>query len=152
MHGELITRLTARGLTVAVAESLTGGLLCAELTEVPGASAVVRGGVVAYSTDLKASLLGVPEELLESVGAVDADVALEMARGVAVRLGSDIGISTTGVAGPDIQDGKPLGTVFIACVWGGKHRVQELSLAGTRNEIRALTVQSALSLLAGMIL
>lgn len=151
MYGELIARLASRGLTVAVAESLTGGLLCAELTEVPGASAVVRGGVVAYATDLKASLLDVPGDLLDSVGAVDGDVALAMATGVAARLGADIGISTTGVAGPDPQDGKAVGTVFIACVWGDKRSVQELSLAGTRNEIRALTVQSALSLLSSVI-
>lgn len=151
MHGELIARLASRGLTVAVAESLTGGLLCAELTEVPGASAVVRGGVVAYATDIKASALGVPEQLLSEVGAVDSNVAIAMAAGVAHKLGADIGLSTTGVAGPDPQDGKPVGTVFIACVWGEKHTVQELSLAGTRNEIRALTVQSALSLLSSVI-
>ena len=151
MHGELIARLASRGLTVAVAESLTGGLLCAELTEVPGASAVVRGGVVAYATDIKASALGVSEQLLSEVGAVDRDVAVAMATGVARKLGADIGLSTTGVAGPDPQDGKPVGTVFIACVWGEKHTVQELSLVGTRNEIRALTVQSALSLLSSVI-
>lgn len=151
MHGELIARLATRGLTVAVAESLTGGLLCAELTEVPGASAVVRGGVVAYATDVKASALDVPRDLLNSVGAVDADVALAMAAGVATRLGADIGISTTGVAGPDPQDGKAVGTVFIACVWGEKSTVEELSLTGTRNEIRALTVQAALFLLTSVI-
>mgnify|MGYP000045871723 CR=1 FL=1 len=151
MHGELIARLASRGFTVAVAESLTGGLLCAELTEVPGASAVVRGGVVAYAADIKASALGVSEQLLSDVGAVDGDVALAMATGVAHKLGADIGLSTTGVAGPDQQGGKPVGTVFIACVWGEKHTVQELSLVGTRNEIRALTVQSALSLLSSVI-
>jgi nicotinamide-nucleotide amidase len=148
---ELIERLTHSGLTVAIAESLTGGLLCAALTEVPGASAVIRGGVVAYATNLKASMLGVPHELLDTVGAVDADVALEMAAGVASKLGADIGISTTGVAGPEPQDGKAVGTVFIACVWGKKRIVEELSLSGTRNEIRSLTVHAALRMLASAV-
>ncbi|MEG0298438.1 MAG: CinA family protein [Aurantimicrobium sp.] len=151
MTVELIERLTHRGLTVAIAESLTGGLLCAALTEVPGASAVIRGGVVAYATDLKASMLDVPNELLDTVGAVDADVALEMAAGVASKLGADIGISTTGVAGPEPQDGKAVGTVFIACVWGKKRVVEELSLSGTRNEIRSLTVHAALRMLASAV-
>jgi len=148
---ELIGHLTKRGLTVSVAESLTGGLLCAALTEAPGASAVIRGGVVAYATDLKASELGVPQEILAIRGAVDPDVALEMAAGVATKLGSDIGLSTTGVAGPDPQDGKAVGTVFIACVWGKKRVVEELSLSGTRNEIRSLTVHAALRLLSSVI-
>ena len=151
MTVELIERLTHRGLTVAIAESLTGGLLCAALTEVPGASAVIRGGVVAYATDLKASMLDVPHELLDTVGAVDADVALEMAAGVASKLGADIGISTTGVAGPEPQDGKAVGTVFIVCVWGEKRVVEELSLSGTRNEIRSLTVHAALRMLASTV-
>ncbi|MEK7662965.1 MAG: nicotinamide-nucleotide amidohydrolase family protein [Actinomycetota bacterium] len=151
MTVELIERLTHRGLTVAIAESLTGGLLCAALTEVPGASAVIRGGVVAYATDLKASMVDVPNELLDTVGAVDADVALEMAAGVASKLGADIGISTTGVAGPEPQDGKAVGTVFIACVWGKKRVVEELSLSGTRNEIRSLTVHAALRMLASAV-
>jgi nicotinamide-nucleotide amidase len=148
---DLIERLTQRGLTVAVAESLTGGLLCAALTEVPGASAVVRGGVVAYATELKASVLNVSEELLASKGAVDAEVALQMAAGVAASLGADIGLSTTGVAGPEPQDGKAVGTVFIACVWGQKRAVEELSLSGTRNEIRSLTVHAALRMLASVV-
>lgn len=148
---ELIERLSERGITVALAESLTGGLLCAALTEVPGASAVVRGGVVAYATELKASILGVSSELLATHGAVDGDVALGMAVGAAARLGADIGLSTTGVAGPEPQDGKAVGTVFIACVWGNKRSVEELSLSGTRNEIRSLTVHAALRLLASMV-
>lgn len=151
MTTELIGHLTERGLSVSVAESLTGGLLCAALTEAPGASAVIRGGVVAYATDLKSSILGVSQELLASRGAVDPDVALEMAAGIARKLGSDIGLSTTGVAGPEPQDGKAVGTVFIACVWGTKRVVEELSLSGTRNEIRSLTVHTALRLLTTVI-
>jgi nicotinamide-nucleotide amidase len=148
MHSELIDRLAARGLTLAVAESLTGGLLCAALTEVPGASAVVRGGVVAYATDLKSRLLGVDEDLLASQGPVNAETALAMAEGVARKLGADIGLSTTGVAGPEPQGGKSVGTVFIACSWGNTHEVEELLLSGTRNEIRSLTVHHVLALLA----
>ena len=108
--------LTEHGRTVAVAESLTGGLVVAALVGVPGASKVVRGGVVAYMTDLKASLLGVDADLLARVGAVHGDVALAMARGVAVLLGADYGVATTGVAGPDPQDGHPVGEVWTA-VW-----------------------------------
>ena len=151
MTTELIGHLTERGLSVSVAESLTGGLLCAALTEAPGASAVIRGGVVAYATDLKSSMLSVSQELLASRGAVDPDVALEMAAGIARKLGSDIGLSTTGVAGPEPQDGKAVGTVFIACAWGEKHSVEELSLSGTRNEIRSLTVHAALRMLASVV-
>ena len=115
---QAVRLLTQQGRTVAVAESLTGGLVVAALVGVPGASKVVRGGVVAYMTDLKASLLGVDEALLARVGPVDPDVAAAMARGVAVRLGADYGVATTGVAGPDPQDGHPVGEVHVA-VWDG---------------------------------
>jgi nicotinamide-nucleotide amidase len=103
-------------LTVAVAESLTGGRVAAALTAVPGASAVLRGSVTAYATDLKASLLGVDAALLSRVGAVDGEVARQMAVGVRRVCGADLGIATTGVAGPEGQDGKPVGTVFVAVV------------------------------------
>ena len=97
---DLVAELTRRGLTIAVAESLTGGLLVAELIAVPGASLVVRGGVVAYATDLKEELLGVDAALLAASGPIHPDVARQMADGVRRRLGADIGISTTGAAGP----------------------------------------------------
>ena len=113
---QVVRLLTQQGRTVAVAESLTGGLVVAALVGVPGASKVVRGGVVAYMTDLKASLLDVDPDLLARVGAVDPDVAVAMARGVAVRLDADYGLATTGVAGPDPQDGQPVGRLFTA-VW-----------------------------------
>jgi nicotinamide-nucleotide amidase len=106
---------------------------------------------VAYATELKASVLDVSEDLLASKGAVDAEVALQMADGVAANLGADIGLSTTGVAGPEPQDGKAVGTVFIACVWGQKRSVEEFSLSGTRNEIRSLTVHAALRMLASVV-
>ena len=100
------------GQSVACAESLTGGLVCGALTEVPGASAVVRGGVVSYATDVKAGVLGVDPGLLASLGAVNAEVARQMAQGVPV-LASDWGLATTGVAGPDPRTGRPWGL----CSW-----------------------------------
>ncbi len=109
-----MTLLTERGQTVAVAESLTGGLLAASLVEVTGASVVFRGGIVAYATDLKSALLDVPAGLLERYGAVHADVASAMAEGVRRRLDATFGVATTGVAGPDPADGQPVGTVHIA--------------------------------------
>ncbi len=111
---QIVDLLTARGQTVAVAESLTGGLVAAALTSIPGASVVVRGGIVAYATDLKAALLGVPADLLARHGPVDPGVAAAMAAGVRARLGACYGVATTGVAGPGPADGKPQGTVFIA--------------------------------------
>lgn len=145
----LVARLTSAGWTVATAESLTGGLLCARLVDVPGASVVVRGGVVAYATELKAELLGVDAGLLAARGAVDPDVALAMATGVRQRLSADWGMATTGVAGPDPQDGLPPGTVYVA-VRGpdGDGVVRRLALTGDRPAIREGTVTAALGLLA----
>jgi nicotinamide-nucleotide amidase len=144
----LLAALEARGETVAVAESLTGGLVTARLVDVPGASAVVRGGVVAYATELKGSLLGVDPELLARVGAVDAQVAEQMALGVRERLGATWGVATTGVAGPDPQDGKPPGTVYIAAAGSAVCVVRELALPGDRSAVRAAAVDAVLLLLA----
>ena len=143
----IIARLSARGQSVATAESLTGGLLAAALTGIPGASAAFRGGIVAYATELKAVLLGVDPGLLGRHGAVSAEVAGAMAGGVAARLGATFGVSTTGVAGPDRAEGKPAGTVFIAATAGRQPRVQRLALDGGRNDIRRETVTAALALL-----
>ncbi|QBI53256.1 CinA family protein [Streptomonospora litoralis] len=141
--------LKAAGATLATAESLTGGLIGAALTGVPGASAVYRGGVAVYATDLKARLLEVPYDLLEARGAVDPDVARAMAQGVRTALAADFGLAVTGVAGPDPQDGKPAGTVFAAvCGPGGGCRVSEFGLTGDRAHIRAATADQALRLLA----
>jgi PncC family amidohydrolase len=144
---EVIDLLRARGGTIAVAESLTGGMLAAALTAIPGASAAVRGGVVAYATDLKAALLGVPAALLDRHGAVHPDVARAMADGVAGRLGATVGAATTGVAGPDPQDGQPVGTVYIAVSVGGDTTVRSLALSGGRQQIRQATVERSLDLL-----
>lgn len=140
-----------RGLTIGVAESLTGGLLCAALTAVPGASSVVRGGVVAYATDRKAAVLGVSEELLEARGAVDPDVALAMARGVCTVMGTDVGLATTGVAGPDPQDGQPVGRVYLALVAPELHWVLNPDLNGDRDEIREQSVRRLLELAAELL-
>lgn len=110
---EVVERLTCAGATVAVAESLTGGAVVASLVAVPGASAAVRGGVVAYATDLKAALLGVPPEMLDAHGPVHPDVARAMADGARTRLSADYGVATTGVAGPDPQGEAP-GTFHVA--------------------------------------
>lgn len=140
----LLHALARRGWTVAVAESLTGGLLVATLVSVPGASSLVRGGVIAYATDLKHHLLGVDDTLLDTRGAVDPEVARQMAAGVHDRLGADVGVSTTGVAGPDPQDGQAVGTVFIGIRTPETSVVVPLELAGTRAEVRAETVRRAL--------
>ena len=146
---DVIALLTARGLTIAVAESLTGGLLVAELIRTPGASAVVSGGVVAYNTALKHSVLGVDAALLLARGAVDPQVAEQMAAGVRSALAvdgraADIGISTTGVAGPEPQDGQPVGTVYLgfAMATGVSHVA--LRLSGSRDDIRNAVVSESL--------
>jgi nicotinamide-nucleotide amidase len=143
----VVAELTLRARTVATAESLTGGLVSAALTGVPGASAVVRGGVVAYSTEVKASVLGVDADLLAHAGAVDASVAEHMAAGARARMGADYGLATTGVAGPDPAEGKPVGRVFVAVAGPGTSRVQALDLSGDRAGIRAQTVLAVLRLL-----
>ena len=143
---EVVAALVAASRTIATAESLTGGLVCAALTDVPGASAVVRGSVVAYATELKAQVLGVDADLLAAGGAVQAEVARQMAAGVCRVLGSDVGVATTGVAGPDPQDGRAVGTVFVAVAFEDKVVVRELALTGDRASIRRETVSHALSL------
>ncbi|QKW09541.1 CinA family protein [Streptomyces sp. NA04227] len=145
---EALRLLRSRGETLAVAESLTGGLVAADLTAVPGASRAFRGSVTPYATELKHRLLGVDAEILRARGAVDPEVALQMARGVREALDADWGIATTGVAGPEPQDGQPVGTVFVA-VRGplGEGKVAALRLKGDRAEIRRESARSVLALL-----
>lgn len=143
------------GRTVATAESLTGGLLAATLTQVPGSSAVVRGGLIVYATDLKHSLAGVDARMLELRGPVDPLIAIELAKGARAKCGADFGIGLTGVAGPDPQDGKAVGTVYVALA--GPEGEASLStepgpndgLTGStdRERIRLLAVRMALNLL-----
>ena len=148
---QVITLLRSAGQTVAAAESLTGGLVMAGLTTVPGASYAVRGGVVSYATDLKAALLGVPRAMLDEHGAVYPGVAAAMADGVRQRLIATFGVATTGVAGPDPQDGQPVGTVHIAVSAEEDTVVRTLALDGDRDRIRRLAVERSLALLLGRI-
>ena len=143
----VVALLRELDLSVGTAESLTGGLVCAALTSVPGASTVVRGGVVAYASEVKADLLGVDPELLAREGAVCEPVAAQLADGIRRVLGCAVGVSTTGVAGPDPADGRPVGTVFVGAggPWG--ILVDELALTGDREEIRTASVLAALTLL-----
>jgi nicotinamide-nucleotide amidase len=158
----LIARLAAASMTVASAESLTGGLLSALLTEVPGSSAVVRGGLVVYATDLKHSLAGVDQGLLDERGPVDPDVAVALARGVRTACGASIGLGLTGVAGPDPQHGVEVGTWYVALAGVSAsgipierlvtHRSdrQEADHA-TRAGIRSAAVRAAVGLLVDLV-
>ncbi len=146
--------LVAQGLSVAVAESCTGGLVAARLTERPGASAYLRGGIVAYANDVKETLAGVPAELIETHGAVSAEVAQALAMGARERLGADIGIGVTGVAGPDGGTAeKPVGTVWIAIAGpDGRTLVRRSDQRGSRGDIRERSVIVALHLLRRLLL
>lgn len=147
-----LEHLQRRGWTLGVAESLTGGMLAASLISVPGASATVVGAIVAYATPLKHSLLGVDAALLAEHGPVHPEVARQMAEGVRRAVGvdgrdADVGISTTGIAGPESPDGQPVGTVFVGVSTPGGSRVLTLRLEGDRDAIRAETVRRALGAL-----
>ncbi len=149
LSARIIELLVARHYTIAVAESLTGGLLVAELIRTPGASAVVYGGVVTYNTELKHTVLGVSAEVLALHGAVHPDVAAQMAVGVRSHLAvagqpAYIGISTTGVAGPDPQDGQPVGAVYLGFAIGHEVRTKHLQLEGSREAIRSAVVYESL--------
>lgn len=141
--------LKDRGLTVGTAESCTGGLLAKLLTDLPGSSAVFRGGVVSYTNGVKAGLLGVPQDLLDRYGAVSPQVAEAMARGAKAALGCDIALSTTGVAGPDADDrGNPIGLVYLGLAWGDQCRITEFRAGPVERErVRRQAAQTALDLL-----
>jgi nicotinamide-nucleotide amidase len=156
--------IAMQGRTLATAESITGGQLGATITSIPGASQIFRGGVIAYATDLKSELLGVSNSVLADGGAVQAQVALEMATGAAVKLNADFGLAVTGVAGPASQDGHLPGTVFVACVMRDEQgsvidsSVDELHLfpesddpREARAQVREETVAAALELLLTML-
>lgn len=143
----VIAALLARGETLATAESLTGGLVGAMFTAAPGVSAVYRGGVIAYATELKAALLGVDADHLRRAGAVDPETARQMAVGVRDRLGAQWGLATTGVAGPDRQEGKPVGTVHVAVAGPDGTSVRSLQLSGSRKQVRAQAARAAIELL-----
>lgn len=157
---ELIAAMSRRQLTLASAESLTGGLLTALLTEVPGSSAVVRGGLVVYATELKHTLAGVDNALLAERGPVDPDVALALADGARITCGAEVGVGLTGVAGPDRQHGIAVGTWYVALSRaGGRDIVSHLSgqngsspaAGATRAQVRNAAVRAAIGLLAGLV-
>lgn len=142
----VLATLVERRLTLATMESCTGGLLANLLTDVPGSSAAFRGGLVSYATDLKVRW-GVPEETVARNGVISAETALAMAEGVRSYLNTDVGIGITGVAGPDEQEGKPVGTVHIAVASGGRSSATRQSFRGARSEIKWRAAITALNLL-----
>ncbi|MDQ4055663.1 MAG: CinA family protein [Actinomycetota bacterium] len=137
--------LESREATVSSAESLTGGRLATALTEVPGSSSTFKGGVVAYATEMKVALLGVPQEVVDTHGVVSAECAEAMAQGVRSLTGATYGVSTTGVAGPASQEGKPPGTVFIGLAGPDGVTSVALELEGERSEITQQTLDAALA-------
>ncbi|MCW2798775.1 MAG: competence protein [Aeromicrobium sp.] len=145
LASEAVDGLREAGATVATAESLTGGLVCATLVSVPGASDVVLGGIVAYSPQAKIDLLGVDSALIASHGTVDSEVAAQLAIGARERFGSTYGLSTTGVAGPDPSEGKSVGTVHIAVAGPQGVRTTDLQLDGDRDTVRKGAVAALLS-------
>ncbi|MFI5718418.1 CinA family protein [Nocardia sp. NPDC051750] len=140
---ELVAALRAGGRTVATAESLTAGLVAATIAGVPGASAVLRGGLVVYATDLKQHLAGVSEQVLATEGPVAASTAEQLAVGARTRCGADWGLALTGVAGPDPQDGIEVGTVFLGLAGPGHTEVMRLKLTGDRWNIRSTATRTA---------
>jgi nicotinamide-nucleotide amidase len=145
--GALLSVLAQRGWRLGTAESLTGGMVGAAITAVPGASVSYMGGVIGYTDREKTALLGVPAELLKQRGAVSAEVAEAMAQGCRERLNVQVGLATTGVAGPASDDrGTPVGTVFVACATPRACTVERLLLDGDRLHIRVESTRAALRL------
>ena len=144
----LIQALTERHLTVATCESLTGGMICAALVDVPGASKVVRGGLITYQTDVKTLLAHVEEGLIAQYGVVSAEVAKAMAQGAREKLHADIAISATGMASPGGEADPPAGTVFVGLASARGVRAIPLHLTGDRMSIRRATVEQAIQAIA----
>ena len=139
-----IEALKEKGLTVATCESLTGGLICATLVDVPGASAVVRGGFITYQTDMKPLLAGVDAALIREKGVVSEEVAKAMAEGTRARLGVDIAVSATGMASPGGAEEPPAGTVFVGVSTKDGAYAIPLDLEGDRQSVRRQTVEQAI--------
>jgi nicotinamide-nucleotide amidase len=144
LAAEAVQQALASGRTVATAESLTAGMVSAVLADTPGASGMLQGGVVAYQNSVKDAVLHVPADLLARAGSVDADVARAMAAGARTVLGADVGLSTTGVAGPDAHDGKPVGRVYIGIATAAGTAGFEYSFTGSRPDIRGAACAAAL--------
>lgn len=141
---EAIALLQARGLTVGTCESLTGGMICSTLVDVPGASKVVRGGLITYQTDTKTLLADVDAALIADKGVVSGEVARAMAEGARARLGVDIAVSATGMASPGDENDPPAGTVYVGLASEKGVRAIPLQLTGNRQEIRQQTVEQAI--------
>lgn len=148
----IVAGYTARGLTLALAETDTGGMAGGYITSVPGSSKVFPGAVVAYANRAKMRLLGVPEELLRSHGAVSAECAIAMAAGARAALGAAVGVAATGIAGPTGGNpGKPIGTVFVAIDRDGEQRAERHTFSGDRQEVRAAFAGAMLRLAASVL-
>jgi nicotinamide-nucleotide amidase len=147
----LVALLTARGQTVATAESLTAGLLAATLAGVPGASAVLVGGLITYTVETKIALAGVPRTLLDEVGPVAAPTAAALAEGARDRCAATWGVGLTGVAGPEPHGGHPVGTVYLGLAGPGSAEVAELRLDGSRWDIRLAAVHQAINRLSALV-
>jgi len=147
LAGDTVARAVQRGLTVATAESLTAGMVAAVLADIPGASAMLQGGIIAYANSVKSAVLGVPPAVLDAVGSVDGQVAAAMAAGARTSCGADVGVSTTGVAGPEEHDGKAVGTVHIGIATAAGTTSFDYHFEGSRLEIRALACGAALECL-----
>jgi len=143
---ELIQKLGQRHLTISVAESLTGGLVAASLTQIPGASAVFKGGIIAYGDEIKQQVLKVDSALITKFTSISEPVAQSMATNVRELMNTDIGIATTGVAGPDKSDGFAPGIVFVAISIGDHKICQKLELVGDRTQIRDQSVNEIFKL------
>jgi PncC family amidohydrolase len=146
LASSLIKKLQEKNLTLAAAESLTGGLVAASFTEIPGASKVFKGSITAYSDEIKQNVLNINEDTITKFTSISEQVALEMAINVRKIMKSDIGISTTGVAGPEKSAGFAPGLVFVAVSIGDHNMCQKLEVTGDRTQIRNQTVQEILQL------
>ncbi|MFE4195488.1 CinA family protein [Paenarthrobacter sp. NPDC056912] len=142
---QAVSLAIGKNLTVGTAESLTAGMVAATLANTPGASGMLQGGVVAYQNSVKASVLGVSESLLAASGSVDGGVAEAMADGARHACGADVGVSTTGVAGPEPHDGKAVGTVYIGIATQAGAESFEYSFSGDRQSIREQACEAALA-------
>ena len=140
-------KLSAKNLTIACAESCTGGLLASRLTDVPGSSAYVKGGIVSYAADIKRDVLEVRAATLADVGAISAEAACEMAKGVRRLMGANIGAAITGNAGPSGDEDKPVGLVYIAVIDDNVQRVRKFNFEGNRREIKNKAVDAALNMI-----
>jgi len=148
---ELVEALSVAGQTIATAESLTAGLLAATIAGVPGASAVLRGGLIVYVADLKVSLAQVDPRVIDTDGAVSAAAAAQLATGARQQCAADWGVGLTGVAGPDSQDGWPVGTVFLGVAGPAGVTVRQLALPGGRWAVRQGAVRAAIAGVIGQL-